>query len=463
MKDDKFSLSASIKTLKKTVILGHTIPIDKRIRYINIIGSLIDKHKLEIINSLYSDLGKSKIEALSEILLVKQEISLVKNKLSSWMKPKNINPPFYYFPSSSKIFFEPLGCVLVLGPYNYPFLYIFKPLVNIFSAGNTALVKPSEKCPATSKLIKKLCDEYFPKEILLALEGGYKKAEALVKEDFDHIFFTGSSKTGKSIMKSAANHLTPLTLELSGTNPVVILKNANLKIAARRIVWGKFFNAGQSCMAPNHLFVERSVLDHLIIEIKNSIVEFYGNNPINSDNLSKLEDTQYARTLQILKNSKNNNKLIYGGKYSKKKLKISPTLLKVKNEKDPLIMGEIFGSLLPIMAIDNHKKAIEIIQNTPKPLAIYIFGGNRNIHKKITKLTSSGTICINDVMLPVLIPNLPFGGVGLSGMGKFHGEEGFKTFSNQKTITKKSNFLDINLRYPPYDNLSKLINMIFKI
>jgi len=463
MKDDKFSISTSIKNLKETVILGHTNSIHKRIKHINIIENLIEKHKLEIINSLYSDLGKSKIEGLSEILLVKQEISLVKNKLRLWMRPKIVNPPFYYFPSSSKIIFEPLGCVLVLGPYNYPFLYVFKPLVNIFSAGNTALVKPSEKCPATSKLIKRLCDKYFPKEILLALEGGYKKAEALVKEDFDHIFFTGSSKTGKSIMKSAANNLTPLTLELSGTNPVVILKNANLKIASRRIVWGKFFNAGQSCMAPNHLFVEKSILEQLIIEIKNSILEFYGNNPINSDNLSKLEGKQYSRTLQILKKSKNNNKLIYGGEYSKKKSKISPTLLKVKNEKDPLINGEIFGSLLPIMAIDNHKKAIEIIQKTSKPLAIYIFGGNKSIHKEISNLTSSGTICINDVMLPVLIPNLPFGGVGLSGMGKFHGEEGFKTFSNQKTITRKSSFLDINLRYPPYEILSKPIKMIFKI
>tara|TARA_Y100001978_G_scaffold200722_1_gene217573 strand:+ start:201 stop:1592 length:1392 start_codon:yes stop_codon:yes gene_type:complete len=463
MKDDKFFISESIKYLKQTVILGQTSSIDWRIKCINIIENLIENHKQEIINALYSDLGKSKIEAFSEILLVKQEIALVKNKLRSWMRPKNIIPPFYYFPSSTKVLFEPLGCVLVLGPYNYPFLYIFKPLVNIFSAGNTALIKPSEKCPTTSKLIKKLCDKYFPNNILLTLEGGYKKAAALVKEDFDHIFFTGSSKTGKSIMKSASNHLTPLTLELSGTNPVVILKNADLKIAARRIVWGKFFNTGQSCMAPNHLFVEKSILEELIIEIQNSILEFYGNNPINSDNLSKLEDKQYSRTLQILKNSIKNKKLIYGGKYSKKKSKISPTLLKVKNEKDPLINNEIFGSLLPIMAIDNHKVAIEIIQNSSKPLAIYIFGGDKSIHKKITKLTSSGTICINDVMLPVLIPNLPFGGVGLSGMGKFHGEEGFKTFSNQKTITKKSSLLDIKLRYPPYDNLSKLINMVFKI
>tara|TARA_Y100000589_G_scaffold107281_1_gene101840 strand:+ start:2207 stop:3598 length:1392 start_codon:yes stop_codon:yes gene_type:complete len=463
MKDDKFFISESIKYLKQTVILGQTSSIDWRIKCINIIENLIENHKQEIINALYSDLGKSKIEAFSEILLVKQEIALVKNKLRSWMRPKNIIPPFYYFPSSTKVLFEPLGCVLVLGPYNYPFLYIFKPLVNIFSAGNTALIKPSEKCPTTSKLIKKLCDKYFPNNILLTLEGGYKKAAALVKEDFDHIFFTGSSKTGKSIMKSASNHLTPLTLELSGTNPVVILKNADLKIAARRIVWGKFFNTGQSCMAPNHLFVEKSILEELIIEIQNSILEFYGNNPINSDNLSKLEEKQYSRTLQILKNSIKNKKLIYGGKYSKKKSKISPTLLKVKNEKDPLINNEIFGSLLPIMAIDNHKVAIEIIQNSSKPLAIYIFGGDKSIHKKITKLTSSGTICINDVMLPVLIPNLPFGGVGLSGMGKFHGEEGFKTFSNQKTITKKSSLLDIKLRYPPYDNLSKLINMVFKI
>ena len=463
MKDDKFPFNESIKNLKKTVVQGHTIPMCWRIKHINNIENLIDNHKLEIINSLYSDLAKSKIEALSEILLVKQEITLVKNKLRSWMRPKNINPPFYYFPSSSKILFEPLGCILVLGPYNYPFLYIFKPLVNIFSAGNTAFIKPSEKCPATSKLIKKLCDKYFPNNVLLALEGGFKKAEALVKEDFDHIFFTGSSKTGKAIMKSASNNLTPLTLELSGTNPVIILKDANLKIAAKRIVWGKFFNTGQSCVAPNHLFVEKSILEQLIIEIKNSILDFYGNNPIRSNNLSKLEEKQYAKTLQILKNSKNNNKIIYGGTYSSKNSKISPTLLKVKNEKDPLIKEELFGSLLPIMAIENHKKAIEIIQNSSKPLAIYIFGGNKIIHKKISNLTSSGTICINDVMLPVLIPNLPFGGVGLSGMGKFHGEEGFKTFSNQKTITKKSNFFDINLRYPPYDNLIKLINIIFKI
>ena len=264
-------------------------------------------------------------------------------------------------------------------------------------------------------------------------------------------------------MKLAAKNLTPLTLELSGTNPVIVIKNANLKIAAKRIVWGKFFNSGQSCMAPNHVFVEKTVENKLIEEIKKSIIDFYGKNPLESENLSKLEKSQFLKTLELLKESRNTQKVIFGGQHSIKKSKISPTLLKIKNEKDILIQEEIFSSLLPIMPIKNLAEALEIIQNNSKPLALYIFGGNKNIHDDICKVTSSGSICINDVMLPVLIPNLPFGGVGLSGMGKFHGEEGFLNFSNQKSVTFKSNFFDISLRYPPYKSFLKIIKFFLKI
>jgi len=453
----------NIERLKNKVFSGETLSINWRIQQLKKIDHILDNYRIEIINSLSCDLGKSKVEALAEILLVKEEIYLTKNNLRAWMKPKNINTPFYLFPSSSKVVYEPLGCVLILGPYNYPLLYILKPLVNIFSAGNTAVIKPSEKCSKTSKLIKKVTSEYFQDDILITIEGDYKVAEKLMNQKFDHIFFTGGTKTGKSIMKSAAKNLIPVTLELSGSNPVIILKNANIKVAARRIVWGKFFNSGQSCVAPNHIFVENKIANQLTEEIKNSITKFYGSNPIESNNLSKLEKKQFTRTLELLKKYKANKKIIFGGIYDKKQFKITPTLINVKSNKDYLLNSEIFSSLLPILSIESYKTALDIIAKNPKPLAIYIFGGNSNDHKKLTEMTSSGSVCINDVMLPVLIPNLPFGGVGQSGMGKFHGKEGFKNFSNQKSITYKSNLLDIKLRYPPYDRVLKFIEIFLKI
>ena len=463
MNDNKLLLNSVIKILKDKVTSGETSTLKWRIEQINNIDKLLDDNKSDIVKALFLDLGKSKIEALSEILLIKEEIKLIKKNLRSWMRDKKIKSPFYLFPSSSKVIYEPLGCVLILGPYNYPLLYLLKPLVNVFSAGNTSIIKPSEKCIETSNLIKKLVDRYFKNDVLVAIEGNYKQSEKLSSSNFDHIFFTGSSETGKLIMKSAAKHLTPLTLELSGTNPVIILKDANLKIAAKRIIWGKFFNAGQSCVAPNHIFVEKTVLTKLTKELKKAIEEFYGKKPIKSENLSKIESKQFLKTVEILKKSRKNTKIIFGGLFSKKLSKISPTLLELNDENNILIQKEIFSSLLPIMPVENYQKAIKIIQKQPKPLAIYIFGGNKNIHKKISKITSSGSICINDVMLPVLIPNLPFGGVGQSGMGKFHGEEGFKNFSNQKSVTYKSNLLDNDIRYPPYERVLGIVKLIFKV
>ena len=453
----------NIDNLKNTVLTGKTASIQWRIKQIKLVSKLLDKHTQEIIKCLFIDLGKSEIEALSEILLVKEEIALIIKKLNLWMLPKKVNTPFYLFPSSSKVIYEPLGCVLILGPYNYPLLYILKPLVNIFSAGNTALIKPSEKCPCTSKLIKDLTSKYFQKDILLTIEGDYKQSKKLIEQNFDHIFFTGSTETGKSIMKLAAKNLTPLTLELSGTNPVIVLKNANLEVAAKRIVWGKFFNSGQSCVAPNHIFVEKEIEKNLIEELQKCIISFYGKNPITSKNLSKLEKKQFSLTLKILKKYKKQKKILFGGLYSRKKMKISPTILQIKLEENKLLEKELFSSLLPVIGVDNKEAALKQINHTSKPLAIYIFGGNKKIHDHISNVTSSGSICINDVMLPVLIPNLPFGGVGQSGMGKFHGEEGFRNFSNQKSITYKSVLFDSNLRYPPYEKIMKFIKLIFKI
>ena len=378
------------------------------------------------------------------------------------MRPKKIDTPFYLFPSSAKVIYEPLGCVLILGPYNYPLLYVLKPLVNIFSAGNTAVIKPSEKCPSTSKLIKKLTSKYFQKDILLTVEGGYEQSIKLIEQNFDHIFFTGSTETGKSIMKLASKNLTPLTLELSGTNPVIIFKNANLDVAAKRIVWGKFFNSGQSCMAPNHIFIDKEIENKFIDKLKQCIVHFYGENPIISENLSKLEKKQFSSTLEILKRYKKEKRVLFGGTFNKKNLKISPTILKAQPDETNILQKELFSSLLPIVGINDKESALRQINQTSKPLAIYLFGGNKKIHNHISRLTSSGTVCINDVMLPVLIPNLPFGGVGQSGIGKFHGEAGFRNFSNQKSITFKGFLFDLNLRYPPYEKVKKFLKFIFK-
>jgi len=275
--------------------------------------------------------------------------------------------------------------------------------------------------------------------------------------------FTGSTETGKSIMKLASKNLTPLTLELSGTNPVIVFKNANLEVAAKRIVWGKFFNSGQSCMAPNHIFVDKEIENIFIEKLKKYIVSFYGDNPIISENLSKLEKKQFTSTVEILKQYEKEKRILFGGTFSKKKLKISPTILRTKlNEKD-ILQQELFSSLLPVIGINDKESALKQISQTSKPLAIYLFGGNKKILNHISIVTSSGTICINDVMLPVLIPNLPFGGVGQSGIGKFHGEEGFRNFSNQKSITFKSFLFDLNLRYPPYERVKKFLKFIFQV
>ncbi len=457
------SYKTNVDELKNKVISGQTESISWRIQQISKVSQLLDENKKEIIKALFQDLGKSEIEALSEIFLIKQEISLIKRNIRSWMRPKKVKTPIYLFPSFSKVTYEPLGCVLILGPYNYPLLYLLKPLVNVFSSGNTAVIKPSEKCSSISNLIKKLTDKYFQKDTLLTIEGDYKESIKLVEQNFDHIFFTGSTETGKSIMKSASKNLTPLTLELSGTNPVIIFKNANLEIAAKRIVWGKFFNSGQSCMAPNHIFVEKEIENQLVDELKKFITIFYGKNPIISRNLSKLQKKQFSITSDLLKKYKKENRIIFGGTCSKKRMKIAPTILKIKLQDKRLFQQELFSPLLPVIGIDNKNVALNKINQAAKPLAIYIFGGNKKIHDHILKITSSGSVCINDIMLPVLIPNLPFGGVGKSGMGKFHGEEGFKNFSNKKSVTYKSFLFDLNLRYPPYEKVMKILKFIFKI
>jgi len=378
------------------------------------------------------------------------------------MKSKQINVPVSLKPAKAFVQPDPLGCVLIIGPWNYPFSLTLQPLVGALSAGNTAVLKPSENAPHVSNLIKKLIEKYFPPNITQVIEGDGDVAADLMTQKFDHVFFTGGEKIGKKVMESAAKNLIPVTLELGGKSPALVIDGANLEVTANRILWGKSLNAGQTCIAPDHLLVENKLYDSLISKLKKSINNFYGNSPLGSQHLgSIINQKQFKRLTFLLKQAKDNGQIIYGGEFNESENRISPTLIKIENRKDPLMQEELFGPLLPILCIKNIEEVISDFKSLPKPLAIYLFGGDEKDQEKILTMTSSGGVCFNDVVLQAGIPELPFGGVGSSGMGKYHGKAGFDNFTHYKSILKRPFWLDLNFRYPPYKmDLSLLKKLI---
>ena len=356
---------------------------------------------------------------------------------------------------------DPLGCILIIGPWNYPFSLTLQPLVGALAAGNTAVLKPSEHAPNVSNLIKKLIEEYFPPEIVQVFEGDGNIAADLMTRQFDHVFFTGGENIGKKVMEAASKNLTPVTLELGGKSPAVVIDGANLEVTAKRVIWGKSLNAGQTCIAPDHLLVEDKLFDSLISNLINSINDFYGNTPLDSKHLgSIINEKQFNRLNNLLTQAKKNNQIIYGGDSNEKEKRISPTLIKIDNRNDPLMKEELFGPLLPILSIKNLDQAISDFKLLPKPLALYLFGGGEEEQGKVLSMTSSGGVCFNDVVLQAGIPELPFGGVGTSGMGKYHGKAGFDNFTHYKSVLKRPFWLDLNFRYPPYKLDLSLLNKL---
>ena len=450
-----------LNQLKDQVLSGKTRSERWRRDQLQTLSNLLDNHQQEILDALHQDLGKPPTEAFFEIIAVKQEIKVVQKNLSNWMKAKKINVPVSLRPAQAFIQPDPLGCILIIGPWNYPFSLTLQPLVGALAAGNTAVLKPSEHAPHVSNLIKTLIEKYFPPEITQVVEGDGNTAADLMCQQFDHVFFTGGENIGKKVMEAASKNLTPVTLELGGKSPALVIDGANLEVTAKRIIWGKSLNAGQTCIAPDHLLVEHKLFDSLISNLKNSINDFYGNTPLDSQHLgSIINQPHFNRLNNLLKEAKNNGQIIYGGDSNETEKRISPTLIKIENRNDPLMKEELFGPLLPILTIKNLDEAISELKFLPKPLALYLFGGGDKEQGKILEKTSSGGVCFNDVVLQAGIPELPFGGVGSSGMGKYHGKAGFDNFSHYKSVLKKPFWLDLNFRYPPYKLDLSILNKL---
>ncbi len=448
--------------LRATVLNGESRPLKWRKEQLSKIKSIIENHEGEVLKALDADLSKPQTEALFELIALKQELALTEKSLREWMHPKKVNVPIFVRPGTAKVKSEPLGCVLIIGAWNYPFMLTLQPLISALAAGNTAVLKPSEYAPATSRLIAKLIKYYFTENIVKVMEGDAAFSEQLVNKDFDHIFFTGGNKTAVKVMLAAAKSLTPVTLELGGQNPAIVLKDADLEITARRIVWGKSINAGQTCLAPNHVLVEGQIKDRLVKYMIQSIQDFYGAKPINSSSLGKINFRQFERVHTLLNQAKSKNKILFGGEVDEQSQKISPTLIDLDSDENPLMEEELFGPLLPIKTIENLDSALQEIRNKPKPLAIYMFGGKRQEQNTLLENTSSGGVCFNDVIMQAAIPDLPFGGVGSSGMGKYHGRSGFENFSHQKSILERSFWMDIKFRYPPYKIDLSFVRNVFK-
>ena len=441
-----------LNELREPVITGQTRPESWRKLQLERFEALLEGHENDVINALQQDLGKPPTEAFFEIIALKQELKLVKKNLTKWMKPKRVNIPFSLQPGEAMVQLEPLGCVLIIGPWNYPFSLTLQPLISALAAGNTAILKPSEQSHATSQLIEDLIRKYFPSEIVKVVQGDGAIAANLLEQPFDHIFFTVGGNIGKRIMSAAAKHLTPVTLELGGKSPAIVIQGADLTVTARRLIWGKALNAGQTCIAPDHLLVQEQLKVPLINAMKQALKDFYGPTPLKSPHLARIvNNRQYQGLNCLLNNAKQKGQVVFGGESNDQEKRITPTLIEIEDRNDPLMEEELFGPLMPILSITNLDAAIQDIFYQPRSLALYMFGGTTKDQKKLLEKTTSGGVCFNDVVMQAGIPELPFGGIGPSGMGKYHGKSGFETFSHQKSVLKRPFWLDLKFRYPPYN------------
>lgn len=437
-----------------------TLDIDFRIEHLKKLKKTIQSLESQITEALLADLGKGSFEAYSsEIGLVQHELTNHIRNLKRWARPKRAKTPLHAFPSSSSVYKQSYGRILIISPFNYPFMLALGPLVGAISAGNVVVIKPSELTPRTSEIILKIVSDVFDENYVAVVLGGVETSQKLLAQRWDKIFFTGSSRVGRIVMEAAAKHLTPVVLELGGKNPVIVDKDANLKIAARRIVWGKLLNAGQSCVAPDYLYVHNEVKEKLLQLMVGFIKKFFSD-PQNDIDFTGIVN---ERAVQRLGGLLNDVTIYYGGNFDVEKKYVSPTILTdVKN--DSLVMqDEVFGPVLPVLAFDNLDEVIQLINAGEKPLAAYYFSENRKNQKYFLYKTFSGDAMINDVVIHFTNLSLPFGGVGNSGMGTYHGKRSFDVFSHERSVMKTSTKQDLPLRYPPYKKwIFKILSLLLR-
>lgn len=447
---------------KELFYSAKTKDINFRINNLKKLKKVIKENEDKILDALYKDLRKSNFEGFAtEIGIIYSELNLHIKNLRKWSKTEKVKNSIINFPSKSYVYKDPYGVVLIIGPFNYPFQLVISPLIGAISAGNCAIIKPSENTKNTALLLEKIINENFNKNFIKVVNplGGKDVVSYLLNLNFDYIFFTGSVKVGKIVMEKASKNLIPLTLELGGKSPCIIDNSAKLTLAAKRIVWGKFLNAGQTCVAPDYIFVQKDIKDKLLEELKKEILIQFGNNSKSSPDFPRIVNLQ---SFSRLKNYLKDGDIYFGGNSDENDLYLDPTLL-INIKQNSLIMEEeIFGPILPILEYSNLDEVISYVTKKDKPLALYYFSENSSSIERILNLTTSGGVTINDTIIHVASSYLPFGGVGSSGMGSYHGKASFDIFTHKKSVIKRGTFAEFPLRFAPYNNKINLLKKIMK-
>ena len=440
---------------------GATLSADMRIAGLRRLYTAVSQRETEIREALKKDLGKSGFESyMCETGMVLEEISYMLKHIRSFSREKRRRTPLAQFHSRSYQKPSPYGVTLIMSPWNYPFMLTLSPLVDALAAGNTAVVKPSAYSPHTSRLILDILSQCFEPRYVAVVTGGRAENTCLLQEHFDYIFFTGSQSVGKEVMRKAAEHLTPITLELGGKSPCIVDKTANLKLAAKRIVFGKYLNCGQTCVAPEYVYCHRSVKDQLLKEVQDQIRKQYGSHPLDNPDYGKIiNEKHFDRILGLIEETK----VIHGGSSDRKALRIEPTVLDNVSFSDPVMQEEIFGPVMPVLVFDSLEEVIARINSMPHPLALYFFTSDKAAAKEITSRCGFGGGCINDTIIHLATTEMGFGGFGESGMGAYHGKTGFDTFTHYKSIVDKKTWLDLPMRYQPYRQLhEKMVRFFLK-
>lgn len=454
-------INTIVKKQKAYFKTGTTLNVTARINALKTLKETVLKYENEIYAALKADLGKGMTESyMCEVGFTLSELSYMIRHTRHFAADKKVITPLMHFASRSYLKNAPYGTVLIMSPWNYPFMLTMEPLIDALAAGNTVVVKPSAYSPHTSDIIKKIIEECFAPEYTAVVTGGRAENNSLLNEPFDYIFFTGSQAVGRTVMRHAAENLTPVTLELGGKSPCIVDNSANLKLAARRIVFGKFLNCGQTCVAPDYLYCAEDIKDKLITEISIEIARQFGKDALQNSNYGKIINQKHFQRISSLMKS---GSIVYGGRINAGTLQIEPTVLDNVTWESPIMQEEIFGPLLPVLTFKTLKEAVETIQSKDHPLALYFFSEKKSSIKYVTGHCQFGGGCINDTIVHLATSNMPFGGVGASGMGSYHGKFGFDTFSHKKSILDKKTRLDLPMRYQPYTMLyDKMIRMFLK-
>ena len=440
---------------------GKTLPVPFRIGMLKKLYHTIKKYEGEIAAALKSDLGKSEYEAfMCEIGMTLGELSYLIKHTKKFAAKQRVHTPLAQFAARSYKKRVPYGNVLIMSPWNYPFLLTMDPLADAIAAGNTAIVKPSAYSPATSKMIEKIVAECFAPEHIAVVTGGRKENAALLEQKFDFVFFTGSQSVGKEVLRHTAEHLTPAVLELGGKSPCIVDSSAKIKLAAKRIVFGKYLNCGQTCVAPDYVLCDPGIKEELVREIRVQIKEQYGERPLENSNYGRIvNEKHFERICGLI----DNNKVVAGGETSAETLQIAPTVMDNVTWEDAVMQEEIFGPIMPVLTYEKFEDIFELLAEKEKPLALYFFSENKEHIKMVTERLTYGGGCINDTIIHLATSEMGFGGVGESGMGAYHGEEGFDAFSHTKSIVNKKTWLDLPMRYQPYKSkFRRMLNLFLK-